>query len=71
MELKQARDRLLPKLMSGEIDVENKKQAKILRPIKLSYDEFLSELGMAARAKKISDADLKAMYEAYLDDETE
>ena len=71
LELKQARDRLLPKLMSGEIDVENKKQAKIVRPIKLSYDEFLSELGMAARAKKISDADLKAMYEAYLDDETE
>lgn len=69
--LAQQRDLLLPRLMSGKIDVDNKKQAKVLCPIKLSYDEFLSELGMAARAKKISDADLKAMYEAYLDDETE
>lgn len=69
--LAKQRDLLLPRLMSGKIDIDNKKQAEVLRPIKLSYDEFLSELGMAARAKRISDADLKAMYEAYLDDETE
>ena len=66
----EARDRLLPKLMSGEIDLSDGKQAEILQfPQKLSYDEFLSELGMAARAKSISDADLRAMYEAYLDDD--
>lgn len=67
---KQARDRLLPKLMNGEIDPSDSNQAKILQHSpSLSYDEFLSELGLAARAKSISDADLKAMYEAYLDDD--
>ena len=70
LELKQARDRLLPKLMSGEIDFSEKKHAEILQlPKKISYEEFLAELGMAARAKTISEADLKAMYEAYLDDD--
>ena len=65
-----ARDRLLPKLMSGEIDFSEKKHAEILQlPQKISYEEFLAELGMAARAKTISEADLKAMYEAYLDDD--
>ena len=69
---KQARDRLLPKLMSGEIDLFEKKPAEILQHLpKLSYDEFLSELGMAARARTISEADLRAMYEAYLDDDAE
>ena len=68
--LAEARDRLLPKLMSGEFDFAKGSKAKILQvPQKLSYDEFLSELGMAARAKSISDADLRAMYEAYLDDD--
>lgn len=70
--LKEARDRLLPKLMSGEIDLTEKKTAEILKPLpKLSYDDFLSELGMAARAKTISQSDLRAMYEAYLDDDAE
>ena len=72
--LKQARDRLLPKLMSGEIDLTERKSAEILQPLpnsKLSYDDFLSELGMAARARTISETDLRAMYEAYLDDDAE
>jgi hypothetical protein len=70
--LKEARDRLLPKLMSGEIDLTEKKKVEILQPLpKLSYDDFLSDLGMAARAKAVSEADLRAMYEAYLDDDAE
>ena len=68
----EARDRLLPKLMSGELDLAETKKAEILQPLpKLSYDEFLSDLGMAARAKTVSEADLRAMYEAYLDDDAE
>ena len=69
---KEARDRLLPKLMSGELDLSEKKKAEILQPLpKLSYNDFLLDLGMAARAKTVSEADLRAMYEAYLDDDAE
>ena len=72
LNLIEARDRLLPKLMSGEIDLTEKKKVEILQPLpKLSYDDFLSDLGMAARAKAVSEADLRAMYEAYLDDDAE
>ena len=70
LNLTEARDRLLPKLMSGEIDLCDSKEAEVLQlSQKLSYDEFLAEFGMAARAKSISDSDLRAMYEAYLDDD--
>lgn len=70
--LRQARDILLPKLMSVELDLAETKKADILQPLpKRSYDEFLSDLGMAARAKTVSEADLRAMYEAYLDDDAE
>ena len=72
IELQKARDLLLPKLMSGELYLAETKKADILQPLpKLSYDEFLSDLGMAARAKTVSEADLRAMYEAYLDDDAE
>lgn len=36
---------------------------------KLTYDEFIAALGISLKNEKpISDEDLKAMYEAYIDD---
>ena len=64
------RDLLLPRLMSGKLEVCKQEQATIIQTkAKLSYDAFLSEFGFAARAKEISDFDLRAMYNAYLDDD--
>ena len=62
------RDLLLPRLMSGKLEVrktsETDQKAKVI-----SFEQFVSNMGMAARAKSISDSDLKAMYEAYIDDD--
>lgn len=62
------RDLLLPRLMSGKLKVgkttENIHKAKVI-----SFEQFVSNMGMAARAKSISNSDLIAMYEAYIDDD--
>lgn len=62
------RDLLLPRLMSGKLEVgkttENTHKAKVI-----SFEQFVTNMGMAARAKSIFDSDLKAMYEAYIDDD--
>lgn len=63
------RDLLLPRLMSGKLSVETKTgSAPKVKKI-ISFDKFCSNMGMAARAKSISDEDLRAMYEAYIDDD--
>ena len=63
------RDLLLPRLMSGRLDV-NANNSKVIQNKRVfSFDEFKSELGYAARASDVSEADLKAMYNAYLDDD--
>lgn len=68
MNLIKQRDLLLPRLMSGKLEVvqrtADEPKAKII-----SFEEFVSKMGLAARAKSISDSDLRAMYEAYLDDD--
>lgn len=63
------RDLLLPRLMSGKLSVETKTGSVPKVKKVISFDEFCSNMGMAARAKTISDEDLKAMYEAYIDDD--
>lgn len=62
------RDLLLPRLMSGKLSVETKTKSVPKVKKVISFDEFCSNMGMAARAKTISDEDLRAMYEAYIDD---
>lgn len=62
------RDLLLPRLMSGKLEVE-KTTENIHKAKVISFEQFVSNMGMAARAKSISDSDLKAMYEAYIDDD--
>ena len=63
------RDLLLPRLMSGKLSVETKTESVSKVKKVISFDEFCSNMGMAARAKTISDEDLRAMYEAYIDDD--
>lgn len=63
------RDLLLPRLMSGKLSVETKKGSVPKVKKIISFDKFCSNIGMAARAKFISDEDLRAMYEAYIDDD--
>ena len=63
------RDLLLPRLMSGKLSVETKTGSVPKVKKIISFDEFCSALPMAARAKTISDKDLRAMYEAYIDDD--
>ena len=62
------RDLLLPRLMSGKLAVmqgtADEPKAKII-----SFEEFVSKMGLAARAKSISDSDLRAMSVAYIDDD--
>lgn len=62
------RDLLLPRLMSGKLSVETKTKSVPKVKKVISFDDFRSNMGMAARAKTISDKDLIAMYEAYIDD---
>lgn len=63
------RDLLLPRLMSGKLSVETKTGSVPKVKKIISFDKFCSNMGMAARAKSISDEDLRAMYEAYIDDD--
>lgn len=63
------RDLLLPRLMSGKLSVETKTGSVPKVKKIISFDKFCSNMGMAARAKFISDEDLRAMYEAYIDDD--
>lgn len=63
------RDLLLPRLMSGKLSVETKTESVPKVKKVISFDDFRSNMGMAARAKTISDEDLRAMYEAYIDDD--
>lgn len=63
------RDLLLPRLMSGKLSVETKTGSVPKMKKIISFDQFCSNMGMAARAKFISDEDLRAMYEAYIDDD--
>ncbi|MBR6050577.1 MAG: restriction endonuclease subunit S [Clostridia bacterium] len=63
------RDLLLPRLMNGKLETNDDKLKTISIKTKLSYNEFISEMGMAARASQISESDLKAMYDAYIDDD--
>ena len=62
------RDLLLPRLMSGKLEVKSESLTNTKSKV-ISFDDFVKELGMAARAKTISDNDLRAMYEAYIDDD--
>lgn len=63
------RDLLLPRLMSGKLSVSTKTESVPKVKKIISFNEFCSNMGMAARAKTISDKDLRAMYEAYIDDD--
>lgn len=54
--------------MSGKLSVETKTKSVPKVKKVISFDDFRSNMGMAARAKTISDKDLIAMYEAYIDD---
>ncbi len=66
--LSKQRDLLLPRLMSGKLGVE---QAAAQQPKTtiITFESFVSKLGMAARGTAMSEADLWAMYQAYLDDD--
>ena len=65
------RDALLPRLMSGKIDVENmnKSNSKCETNV-ISFDQFkqMFEMQSAARAKEILEDDIKASYEVYIND---
>ncbi len=63
------RDLLLPRLMSGKLEVSEHRAIVLECKKPITYDEFVSEMGMAARGKSISEQDLKAMYEAYISDD--
>ncbi len=66
--LTKQRDLLLPRLMSGKLKVQGEISKKSVAKV-ISFEDFINQLGMAARATNISDSDLRAMYEAYIDDD--
>ena len=65
------RDALLPRLMSGIIDVEKMNNHDTQCVVKVvSFPQFrqMFEMKSAARAKEISEEDIKAAYEVYVND---
>lgn len=66
------RDALLPRLMSGklEVNIDNSNHSKESFGEVLTLSQYKQQLlqGMAARASGISDNDIKAAYEAYVND---
>lgn len=70
--LVQQRDALLPRLMSGklEVNIDNSNHGKESFGEILTLSQYKQQLlqGMAARASSISENDIKAAYEAYVND---
>ncbi len=66
--LSKQRDLLLPRLMSGKLEVAQAAEPQPKTTI-ITFESFVSKLGMAARGTAMSEADLRAMYQAYLDDD--
>lgn len=65
------RDLLLPRLMSGKLEINNLEQQNLkIKTNEISFDEFkeMFYTKSAARAQIISEEDIKAAYEVYIDE---